>query len=385
MGNALDLEAGNFTEPIRIQQLGDGCTPSKMMENHNSTPVPHPPGLAPQAMSHGRVGFQVSPGLHFCSRRGMILGPMNRLLLSAVTLLLITGSAMAAAPNGCAQGSGEYQHNLWNGYRVEFAPAPAGAAADQCHGAVKSADGTVIFEISAPEVYLNEITGTDLNGDEKQDVVIESHRARGQCCYTYDIITPGESPALVREITASVPLRFEDLENNGRIEITARDNAFDGFDGLPAEFAPKPELIFRLRGSNLYYVSPAYWDVYQKAIDLARNSISRARLDKFKNPSAGGATTGMLSSGGPQNSQAPGLEGHELYEAKATVLEIVLDYLYGGKGEEAWKQLKSMWPYPDNVRIRQEILAARSRGVLSEVNRPPMKAGSQRQPATTQE
>ncbi len=310
---------------------------------------------------------------------------MNRLLFSFVGFLILSGPALATAPNGCAQGSGEYQRNLWNGYSVEFAPVPASATADQCHAAIKSSDGTVIFEISAPEVLFNEVTGADLNGDEKQDVVIESHRARGQCCFTYDIVTPGATPALIREITASVPLRFEDLENNGRIEITARDDAFDGFDGLPAEFSPKPELIFRLRGSTLNYVSPAFWDVYQQAIDQARNSISQSRLDKFKNPSSGGATTGLMSQGGPQNSQAPGLEGHELYEAKATVLEIVLDYLYGGKGEEAWKQLKAMWPYPDNVRIRQEILAARSRGVLSEVNRPAMKVGSQAQPASTQQ
>ncbi len=311
--------------------------------------------------------------------------PMNRLLFSTVFLLAISGSALAAAPNGCSQGSGEYQRNLWNGYSVEFAPAPAGASADQCHGAVKSPDGSVIFEISAPEVLLNEVTGVDVNADGKQDVVIESHRARGQCCYTYDVVTPGETPALIREITTSVPLQFEDLENNGEIEITARDNAFDGFDGLPAEFTPKPELIFHLRGSNLRYVSPAFWDVYQQAIDRARNSISKSRLEKFKNPSSGGATTGLMAQGGPQNSQASGLEGHELYEAKGTILEIVLDYLYGGKGEESWKQLKAMWPYPDNVRIRQEILAARSRGVLSEVNRPAIKAGSQAQTGSPQQ
>jgi hypothetical protein len=309
---------------------------------------------------------------------------MNRLLLSAAIFLMISGSALAAAPNGCAQGSGEYQRNLWNGYTVEFAPASAGNTAGQCHGAVKSADGAIVFEISAPEVMFNEVSGADLNNDGKPDVVIESHRARGQCCYTYDIVTPGETPTLVREITASVPLQFEDVENDGKIEITARDNAFDGFDGLPAEFAPHPQLIFRLRGSTLYYVSPSFWDQYQSAIDLARNSISKARLEKFKNPSSGGATTGLMSQGGPQQGQASGLEGRELNEAKGTVLEIVLDYLYGGKGEEAWKQLKAMWPYPDNVRIRQEILAARARGVLSEVNRPAMKAGSQPTAGTQQ-
>jgi len=59
-----------------------------------------------------------------------------------------------------------------------------------------------------------------------------------------------------------------------------------------------------------------------------------------------------------------------LPRAKGLVLEIVLAYLYGGRGPEAWKELDKMWPPIDKPRIRQLILKARSSGLLSEINRP---------------
>jgi hypothetical protein len=280
----------------------------------------------------------------------------------AAFLAVFSTVCFAVAPNGCAQGSGEYHRDLADGAKVDFGAQTGGTGPAQCRAVVMKADGTAVFEISAPEVLLNEITGSDVNGDGKPDVVIESHRARGQCCFTYSIVTPGLTPPLVKEITTSVPLNFEERE--GTIQITGRDNAFMGFDGLPDEFSPTPLAIFRLRGSTMYYVGQAYWHDYELDINEARNSIPRSRLDKFK----GGANSGSGING---QQKADTLEGRELYSTKGTVLQIVLDYLYGGKGQEAWKALQEMWAYPDYIRVRQLILQARSRGLMSEVNRQP--------------
>jgi len=286
----------------------------------------------------------------------------------AAFLAVFCTLSYAAAPNGCAQGSGEYHRDLAGGSKVDFAPVADASGTAQCRAVVTTADGAAIFEISAPEVFLNEITGTDINADGKPDVVIESHRARGQCCFTYSVVTPGVSPALVKEFTTSVPLNFEERE--GSVQITGHDNAFIGFDGLPDEFSPSPLVIFRLRGSSMYYVGQAYWHDYELDLNEARNSIPRSRLDKFK-----GTSSNATGINGAQ--KADSLEGRELYATKGTVLQIVLDYLYGGKGQEAWKALQEMWAYPDYVRVRQLILQARSRGLMSEVNRVPPKPQQQ--------
>jgi hypothetical protein len=48
-----------------------------------------------------------------------------------------------------------------------------------------------------------------------------------------------------------------------------------------------------------------------------------------------------------------------------------------------------MWAYPDYIRVRQLILQARSRGLMSEVNRQPAKpqqqAGVETAPKATQQ
>jgi len=303
-----------------------------------------------------------------------------QVILLTAFLAVFCASSFAIAPNGCAQGSGEYQRTLPDGSKVDFGPVTGGSAPAQCRGAVTAADGTTIFEITAPEVFLNEITGTDVNADGKPDIVIESHRAHGQCCFTYSVVTPGLTPALVKEFTTSVPMNFE--ERDGTVQITGHDKAFVGFDGLPDEFSPAPLTIFRLRGSSIYYVGQAYWHDYEIDLNEARNSIPRSRLDKFKN--------GANSGGGVNGQQKQdALEGRELYATKGAVLQVVLDYLYGGKGQEAWKTLQEMWPYPDYIRVRQLILQARSHGLMGEVNRQPAKsqqqAGVETQPKPTQQ
>ncbi len=66
-------------------------------------------------------------------------------------------------------------------------------------------------------------------------------------------------------------------------------------------------------------------------------------------------------------------EMQRITETKALVLQVVLDYLYGGRGQEAWAKLKDWWPVNDRPRIQQAILITRARGILSEVNRPVSK------------
>ena len=50
---------------------------------------------------------------------------------------------------------------------------------------------------------------------------------------------------------------------------------------------------------------------------------------------------------------------------------MALDYLYGGRCQQAWETIADMWPENYRRRIRQVILKGRTGGVLSEINRQP--------------
>lgn len=259
-----------------------------------------------------------------------------------------------------------WTENLWDGYKIEIAAAPEGAPA-QCRAALRSADGKVLFEVTGAEALVNAISGSDVNGDGKPDVVIETHRTAGQCCYTYSILTPGENPPLVRQITTTPPLVFEDRDNDGKVEIATHDFAFVGIEGLGESDSPRPLVVFRLRGNTLYNVSAAYWPEYQREIEAAKNGLSHSEEELLigRNNTSG---TSVGGGGGKPKELSPG-EEKQLLDAKGAVLTMVVNYLYGGRGEEGWKTIRELWTDRDKDRIRQAILLSRSRGVLSEVNR----------------
>jgi len=298
----------------------------------------------------------------------MIQAHIMRYPALVFVLALIAFSPSAGAlDRGCAQGVGEWTENLWDGYKIEIAAAQNGAPA-QCRAALKSGDGKVLFEVAGAEALLNSISGHDINGDGKPDVVIETRRTAGQCCYTYSILTPGENPPLVRQITTTPPLVFEDRDGDGKVEIATHDFAFVGIEGLGESDSPRPLVVFRLRGNTLYNVSPAYWPEYQREIDVAKNSLSRNGQELLIGRNASSSGVGGGGGAGKPKELSPADE-KQLLDAKSAVLTMVVNYLYGGRGEEGWKTIREMWTDRDKDRIRQAILLSRSHGVLSEVNR----------------
>jgi hypothetical protein len=171
----------------------------------------------------------------------------------------------------------------------------------------------------------------------------------------------------VRQITTTPKLDFEDRDNNGKIEISTHDFAFVAIEGLSESDSPRPLVVFRLRGNTLYNVSASYWPEYQREIEAAKNGLARNGQELLlgRNNSSGAS---MGGGGGKPKELSPADE-KDLADAKSVVLTMVLNYLYGGRGEEAWKTIREMWTDRDKERIRQAILVSRSRGVLSEVNR----------------
>jgi hypothetical protein len=200
-------------------------------------------------------------------------------------------------------------------------------------------------------------------------VVIETHRTAGQCCYTYSVLTPGADPPLIRQITTTPPLVFEDRDNDGKVEISTRDFAFIGIEGLGESDSPRPLVVFRMhKDGSLWNVSQVYWPEYEREIERAKNGLSRNGQELLlgRNNSTG---TSVGGGGGNKPKELSPAEERQLLDAKSAVLTMALNYLYGGRGEQGWKTIRELWTDRDKERIRQSILISRSRGVLSEVNR----------------
>ena len=283
-----------------------------------------------------------------------------KLILIAACLLALPA---LAAEQRCTRGGPEVRKDLGDGYSVVIGPPADESRKNLCRAAIVGPAGQVLFEVTDSEATLNPITGTDVNGDDQPDVVLETRAAGGKCCYGYYVVSLADPPGLLRAFSVSVPLTFEDRDGDGKVEISARENAFDSIEGLSTTESPHPLVIFRLKGATLYYVSQAFWHEYEPDIAQARGQIPK------------GALNDMLMSEMPDAKPAPpdqrDPKDEKYLHIRALVLQIALDYLYGGRGQQAWDTIYEMWPENDRRRIRQVILKGRTQGVLSEINRQP--------------
>jgi len=283
---------------------------------------------------------------------------MKRSLLVLFVLLGLSACSFAADVH-CVRGSLSSDNALWDGYRLQM--APDSDHPDQCHAAVLDPGGKAIFELSAPEIWMLPVSGSDVNADDKKDLVLESVSA-SPCCYRYSIITPGDTPAVIREVVTTPRLSFGDRDGTGHIDITAHEVVYLGIDGLDRDASPTPMVVLRMRGSSFYPVSQVFWADYERDIEQAKAGVPQSAFDKF---------FGKPSAADQDKPKEPSEEDlRAIRQAKAAVLAIYLDQIYGGRPQLAMKTMSDMWPDRDKDRIRQIILSLRMRGVMAEINRP---------------
>jgi hypothetical protein len=286
----------------------------------------------------------------------------------ALAVLLVSSAAFAA---DCAHGVGSALKPLWDGYVEQIGPSPSQPGA--CRATILAPDGSTLFELTGVNASISPATGSDITNDGKPDVVLETDAGPEQCCYVYAIVTPGATPPLQRQFSTSVELNFGDRDGDGKIEIWARDFAFLGFDHLLREQAPQPLVVFRLKGGTLFNVSQACWTDYEADINQAKSQIAKKDLEDFTGSSTPNVDRRAPGDTSPQQDDkkkdVSPEDQRRRNDTEGLVLQVILDYLYGGRGAEGWKYLSEVWPDLDKQRIRQAILKARMNGILAEINR----------------
>ena len=289
---------------------------------------------------------------------------IQKLFLIFFLSLCLSDIALAA---DCVNGKGENQRPLWDGYTLAIGPVP-GDQVNLCRAAVVAADGKTIFEITGVDAGMLRATGRDINGDGKPDVVLLTHAATSPQ-NVYSIVGTADPAGLIRQIVTSAELSFEE-RIEGHVDIVTHDTAFSDFEGLGSQ-APAPLMFLRLKGKEIYNVSQIYWPEYERDITMAKGNLGKNDVAAFM-----GELPNQTQKDKEQEQSPPEVARRQV--VKATVLQIVLDYIYGGRGQDAWKAVTEMWPAMDRQRIRQEILRARMGGVMRDISRPAAK------PATAQ-
>lgn len=189
------------------------------------------------------------------------------------------------------------------------------------------------------------ISGADLNGDGKPEIVLSGYSGGLHCCYVYEIVSLEHTPKVIHVFSSPSPIAFE-KQPDGTVLIRAADGVFNYFL-VPPQAAVIPQLIFRLDGNNLVDVSAKYPEIYDKEIAQARAQLTPEEAEKFKKSNFHATL---------YSDQVPAIH---------KVLTIVLDYIYSGREDQAWQALEQYWPENDLSRVRSLIMERRRRGMLA--------------------
>lgn len=218
---------------------------------------------------------------------------------------------------------------------------------ERCRAVVVSARGQTPVT-SDWALTVDKISGADINGDGKPELVIEGYNGGERCCFTYSFISLSDPPRVLRKIETRAPLTF-DKQADGRIVIRGDEKSFDYFI-IPHFAAVIPTVYLELKGDRLVDVSARFQEQYDKQIAEAKSQLTAADLDKFRQSDY---HQKMFTD------QIPTVH---------RVLTIVLDYLYSGREAQAWQTLDELWPASDRERVKGLILERRQRGLIAQIN-----------------
>jgi len=176
---------------------------------------------------------------------------------------------------------------------------------------------------------LNELSGTDITGDQTVEVVIETFTGGAHCCFATHVYGLGPVPVKIMETRPSnCGGQFRDLDGNGALEFVTCD---DIFAYAYCSYAASPFVTAVLGyqpGVGYVPVSPAFAVIYEADLDRLRTQ----------------AETGQ-----------PGDLGEWDGSSKCSVLPYVLALLYSGQSETAWAELARVYPYDDRAALQSEI------------------------------
>lgn len=263
----------------------------------------------------------------------------------------------------CNRGNGHFATEFRTGAKVQVGAAKteglATFATRACAARFNWDRQELVVATDAAQVDLDAF-GVDL-GYGVPVAAFQIKKSASNCCMDYHIYSLEKPPRLLRTIKGGQFATASDTDFDGTVEIWTDDAAaVDGFERLTlGELDSIPTVVFRLKGGHLWDASAEFQSYFDREIGRIRSEIDRHDLDEFKN------SDGKLTQA-PIPATIDRL--HRLRVVKTKVLEIVWNYLYSGRQQDAWQSLAEMWPSADVDRVRGALLNLWLHGVHAQAD-----------------
>ena len=90
---------------------------------------------------------------------------------SVILFLCCFAAIPALAARQCSQGNGSDRLEMPGGYVAQVAASTDKPG--QCRASITTQDGKTVYELTDREIVLNPISGKDVNGDGKPDMLVD--------------------------------------------------------------------------------------------------------------------------------------------------------------------------------------------------------------------
>jgi len=181
-------------------------------------------------------------------------------------------------------------------------------------------------------VIVEPAPGTDINGDEVPEVIVDNYTGGAHCCSAYAIFSLGKNLKLIDLLYGEHSyFNFKDLDGDGKYEAIGRDWIFAYWNTSFAG-SPSPEVILRWKNGK-----------YRLAADLMKKPPP-AKKELLK-------ITAKLKKNAELDEEKP-----EKLQWTPEWWAVMVKLIYTGNGNLAWEFYDWTWPAPKDKSSRKESL-----------------------------
>ena len=149
-----------------------------------------------------------------------------------------------------------HKKKLWDGYEISLGPVP-NALEYGCTAAIYNSAGKVVFRTNGFGVVLDEdLSGEDMDGDGKPEVVFMTDEAGGaHCCWVYNVVSLVPKPHKLFDVGQGLGVNFQ-KDKEGKTIIWERVGGTTEYTGGAGQ--PTAKQVYRVQAGKLVDATPEF-------------------------------------------------------------------------------------------------------------------------------
>ena len=182
-------------------------------------------------------------------------------------------------------------------------------------------------------IIMSPPAGTDINGDGIHNIIVEYYSGGAHCCLQYVVVSLGKRLKLAAILNGEhSDLEFKDLDGDGKYEVIGRDWTFAHWHSSFSS-SPAPEIILRWEDGRYRLAERLMKKEYDRNLFLST-------VEYFKD-----------------NAAVPEHEHSQSLYWQPEWWAAMLELIYTGNGDLAWKLCDLFWPVSEDPSIKKNWLA----------------------------